>query len=257
MTKILTINNTNNIVTAFHFYIGKYCTLKKKIWMCGMTILLSVMSVEVRAIDFTPPSDLPTIEALIALHKEMKKNEDSALTQVATITAEQEVTTNISSKISDIKQTLNMRMNDVNSYLVLASTLTNTTLRLSDLIEEYSNFITECSPIVAKKPYVAASYTTAQKLMADETSRLTKSIAAYTATGVNLLKATMDEKFKLISLIDSSVSRMRSALSRSRNYIVYTSQTGLTTFTVRDIVTSDIMEQTANSLIDIWNRKKR
>lgn len=43
----------------------------------------------VKASAFIIPKDLPTIEALIALHKAIKKDEDKALTRVATSYGEQ------------------------------------------------------------------------------------------------------------------------------------------------------------------------
>ena len=45
----------------------------------ALSIVLST-----RSLAFVIPKDLPTIEALIALHKAVKKDEDQALKRVAT-----------------------------------------------------------------------------------------------------------------------------------------------------------------------------
>ena len=50
----------------------------------ALSILLST-----RSFAFVIPKDLPTIEALIALHKAVKKDEDQALKRVATSFGEQ------------------------------------------------------------------------------------------------------------------------------------------------------------------------
>lgn len=50
-------------------------------------IIMLLMPVKASA--FIIPKDLPTIEALIALHKAIKKDEDKALTRVATSYGEQ------------------------------------------------------------------------------------------------------------------------------------------------------------------------
>ena len=228
----------------------------KRILSCLTFILcITVLPLDSLAIDFSMPKDLPTLEALIALHKEMKKNEDSALTQVTTVTAEQEVTTNFSSKYSDVKQIINTKMNDVNSYLILAATITNTTTQLSNLIKEYENFMEVCTPIIKEKPTVSVRYAGTQKQLADETKRLTKSIMAFSATGVNILKASMKEKYKLIYLIDDSISRMRSVLSKNRNYILYTAGRNLWTADVRDIITDPMLKDASEKLIQQWDSK--
>ena len=218
-----------------------------------LTLLFIFSPLATKAIDFSTPGDLPTLEALIALHKEMKKNEDNALTQVTTVTAEQQVTTNISSKISDIKQTLNTRLNDVNSYLMFATTITNTTQKLQYLIKEYENFITVCTPVIKEKPTVSVRYVGTQKQLAEETKRLTKSITTFSATGLNILKASLDEKYKLIYLIDDSIIRMRGILSKNRNYILYTAGRNLWTADVRDIITDPMMKAASEKLIRQWN----
>ena len=226
----------------------------KRILSCLTFILgITVLPLDSLAIDFSMPKDLPTLEALIALHKEMKKNEDSALTQVTTVTAEQEVTTNFSSKYSEVKQIINTKMNDVNSYLILAATITNTTTQLSNLIKEYENFMEVCTPIIKEKPTVSVRYAGTQKQLADETKRLTKSIMAFSATGVNILKASMKEKYKLIYLIDDSISRMRNVLSKNRNYILYTSGRNLWTADFRDIITDPMLKDTSEKLIRQWD----
>ncbi|MCH5226042.1 MAG: hypothetical protein J1D77_08560 [Muribaculaceae bacterium] len=226
----------------------------KRILSCLTFILgITVLPLDSLAIDFSMPKDLPTLEALIALHKEMKKNEDKALTQVTTVTAEQEVTTNFSSKYSEVKQIINTKMNDVNSYLILAATITNTTTQLSNLIKEYENFMEVCTPIIKEKPTVSVRYADTQKQLAEETKRLTKSIMAFSATGVNILKASMKEKYKLIYLIDDSISRMRNVLSKNRNYILYTAGRNLWTADVRDIITDPMLKGVSEKLIQQWN----
>ena len=229
--------------------------MKRLIISTSFLICLFLSPLRSMAIDTSWPNDFPTLEALIALHKEMKKNEDTALTQVTTVTAEQEVTTNFSSKYSDVKQTINTKMNDVNSSLIFAATITNTTTQLSTLIKEYENFMEVCTPIIIEKPTVSVRYAGTQKQLADETKRLTKSIVAFSATGVNILKASMKEKYKLIYLIDDSISRMRSVLSKNRNYILYTAGRNLWTADVRDIINDPLLKDTSEKLIRQWDSK--
>ena len=59
----------------------------------NVIILSLVILLPVRTFAIDLPKDLPTIEALIALHKAIKKDEDKALQRVATSFGEQSVIT--------------------------------------------------------------------------------------------------------------------------------------------------------------------
>lgn len=207
----------------------------------------------VGAIDISIPKDGPTLEALIELHKQMKKNEDNALAQVTDITASQMVTTDFSQKLSNVKQTLNNKMSDANSYLVLASTIMNVTSKLESLAEEYANYVKNIGPIVVKKPYCAENYSQTQIRMAKEVKRLTGAVVSYTAAGMNLLKASNDERFNLLSLIDSSISNMRSMISSSASYIRYST---IYNFNTSLFDETDIRKSIADELIKEWSKPK-
>ena len=60
----------------------------------------------VKASAFIIPKDLPTIEALIALHKAIKKDEDKALTRVATSYGEQSLIEKGAEKFNDVRTTV-------------------------------------------------------------------------------------------------------------------------------------------------------
>ena len=69
----------------------------------------------VKASAFIIPKDLPTIEALIALHKAIKKDEDKALTRVATSYGEQSLIEKGAEKFNDVRTTLDTRLNNAYS----------------------------------------------------------------------------------------------------------------------------------------------
>ena len=94
----------------------------------------------VKASAFIIPKDLPTIEALIALHKAIKKDEDKALTRVATSYGEQSLIEKGAEKFNDVRTTLDTRMNNAYSYLVLAGAIFSTVNSLYQLVTEYKNF---------------------------------------------------------------------------------------------------------------------
>lgn len=101
-------------------------------------IIMLLMPVKASA--FIIPKDLPTIEALIALHKAIKKDEDKALTRVATSYGEQSLIEKGAEKFNDVRTTLDTRLNNAYSYLVLAGAISSTANSLYQLVTEYKDF---------------------------------------------------------------------------------------------------------------------
>ena len=59
---------------------------------------------------FDYPNDQPTIEALISLHKLIKKEEEKALEKVAVSYGEQSLVTKGATKFNDVRMTLNSKL---------------------------------------------------------------------------------------------------------------------------------------------------
>lgn len=212
------------------------------------------------AIDLATPHDVLTLEALIALHKEMKKNEDLSLTQVATVVAEQEITTDLSNKWSDVKQTINSKINDVNSYMLFVSSVVNVTNKLKSLISEYNDYISDIGPIVLDKPYCAENYSAVNIKLGKEVSRLSKAIVNFTLNysipGASFFAASMDEKMQIIYNIDSIVTNMRSMINSSSNYIRYANWYNFKPISAFELEPDDIRKKNCQELINRWNNHK-
>lgn len=158
--------------------------LKFKIIILSLAILLPVRTF---AIDM--PKDLPTIEALIALHKAIKKDEDKALQRVATSFGEQSVITKGANKFNDVRTTLDTRLNNAHSYLVLAGAISSTTNALYMLVREYKDFTSNTFKHVSGKPFVAWYYTDANAAISREVKHCYNLYASVAASGINLMKA--------------------------------------------------------------------
>ena len=73
---------------------------------------IAVLSLPVRVSAGVIPKDLPTIEALIALHKAVKKDEDKAMQRVAASFGEQSLITKGTDKFNDVRTTLNTKLDN-------------------------------------------------------------------------------------------------------------------------------------------------
>ena len=95
--------------------------------MVLFTLVLALAFLQpVKVSAYVLPKDLPTIEALIALHKAVKKDEDQALQRVATSFGEQSLLTKGAVKFNDVRTTLDTKLSNAHSYLVLAGAISST-----------------------------------------------------------------------------------------------------------------------------------
>ena len=72
------------------------------------------------------PKNAPLIEALIQLHKDMKHAEDNARDNIAISLGEQSAVTKKTDDFHDVKTTLNTKLSNAYSYVLLAAALSGT-----------------------------------------------------------------------------------------------------------------------------------
>ena len=127
--------------------------MKHQIIICvALSILLPIKSFA-----FVIPKDLPTIEALIALHKAVKKDEDQALKRVAISFGEQSLVAKGAIRFNDVRTTLDTKLGNAHSYLVLAGAISSTANSLYQLVKEYKDFTSNTFNHVSKMPFVIGS----------------------------------------------------------------------------------------------------
>lgn len=201
-------------------------------------------------IDF--PGDLPTIEALIDLHKCIKKDEDLALARVATSFGEQSIVTKGAVKFNDLRSTLDTKLNNAYSYMVLASALAGTSMSLYNLIDEYSDFTSGTFSKVQGKKFVYWYYTDANVAIAREIKHLKNLYITMAASGISLMKASMDEKLDLIFTLKTSIDKALGIINKARLYCLLVTDCGWKPDYIWEIKNSAIRDEIANSISDKW-----
>lgn len=199
------------------------------------------------------PHDMPTIEALISLHKLIKKEEDKAMEKVALSYGEQSFVTKGAKAFNDVRTTLDTKLNDAHSYLVLGSALAMTSTDLYQLIRDYSNFTANTGKYVFKKPQVAWYYTEANFACARELKNIKKMYITISASGLNLMKASMDEKIMLINTLHGYINNMRGIIDSANLWCSIVVMGGFHYDYIWDILNSDVRDEIAGQLINKWN----
>ncbi|WP_289744600.1 hypothetical protein [uncultured Duncaniella sp.] len=217
-------------------------------------IILIAMLLPFKSLAFDFPKDLPTFEALMALHKTVKKDEDQALARIATSFGEQSLVTKGAEKFNDVRSTLDTRLNNAYSYVVLAAAISSTASSLYLLTKEYKDFTANTYKYVSKKPFVAWYYAEANVAIAREIKHAQKLYATVAASGINLMKASMDEKLNLVMSLKDTIENARRIIDNANLYCYLVTDCGWKPDYIWEILTSDVKDEIVSAVIGRWNK---
>lgn len=216
-----------------------------------LTIVLSlIMAIPLSAALI--PDDIPTIEALIDVHKRMKGAEDLAVIELTAIEETHSLTEKAAKAVNETRTVLNKRMSDANSYLSLALQLTNVTLKVKNLIENYADFTTLTYEYALKQPLVMVYYVNANAKIKKEVEHISTLFAGYSAAGLNILKATMEEKYRVLGQIQNAVARINMIISHANLVCKGMLNTGIRIYHIEDIINNKTNKSIADELIALW-----
>lgn len=217
-------------------------------------IILISLFLPFKSLAFDFPKDLPTFEALMALHKAVKKDEDQALARIATSFGEQSLVTKGAEKFNDVRSTLDTKLNNAHSYVVLAAAISSTASSLYLLTKEYKDFTANTYRYVSKKPFVAWYYTEANVAIAREIKHVQKLYVTVAASGINLMKASMDEKLNLVMTLKDSIENARRIIDNANLYCYLVTDCGWKPDYIWEILTSDVKDEIVTGVIGRWNK---
>jgi hypothetical protein len=215
-------------------------------------ILVVVILYPSKAYAFDYPNDQPTIEALISLHKLIKKEEEKALEKVAASYGEQSLVTKGATKFNDVRMTLNSKLNNAYSYVILGTALASTGTDLYRLIDTYAKFTKNTAKYAFKKPAVAWYYTEVNFACAREIKNIKQMYATLTASGLNVMRASMDEKLELVNTLHSYISNMLGIIDSANLWCSIVVMGGFHYDYIWDILNSDVKDEIATKVIDKW-----
>ena len=216
--------------------------------------VLAAMLLPLKSLAFDFPKDLPTFEALMALHKAVKKDEDQALARIATSFGEQSLVTKGAEKFNDVRSTLDTKLNNAHSYVVLAAAISSTASSLYLLTKEYKDFTANTYKYVSKKPFVAWYYAEANVAIAREIKHAQKLYATVAASGINLMKASMDEKLNLVMSLKDTIENARRIIDNANLYCYLVTDCGWKPDYIWEILTSDVKDEIVSAVIGRWNK---
>lgn len=226
-----------------------------KIRLTVISALLSGLLYPFHAAAFDFPRDMPTFEALMALHKAVKKDEDQAVARIATSFGEQSLVTKGAKKFNDVRSTLDSKLNNAYSYVVLAGAISSTANSLYMLTKEYKDFTVNTYKYVSEKPFVAWYYTDANVAIAREIKHAQKLYVSVAASGINLMKASMDEKLDLVMTLKNTIDNARRIIDNANLYCYLVTDCGWKPDYIWEILTSSVKDEIVEGVVGKWNNQ--
>ena len=227
--------------------------IKWNIRRCWLLLLCLTLAAPTFADVIPTPRDPATIEALISLHKLIKGEEDKALAKVTTSFGEQSIITKGATKFNNVRTTLDSKLNNGYSYVILAGALGSTANSMYRLIQEYSQFTRSTFQYTFKKPMVAWYYTEANMACAREIKNIKALYASLAASGINVMKASMDEKLHIIMELKNSIETMRGIIDSANVWCSLITVGGFRYDYIWDILNSEVTDKIAEGVINKWN----
>ena len=217
-------------------------------------IMMAVLLIQGKALAIEWPQDFPTIEALISLHKMIKGEEDAARDKIAVSFGEQSLVTKGANKFNDARTTLDSKLSNGYSYVLLAASLSYTASSMYKLIQEYSEFAQLSVQYSTKKPMVAWYFAEANLACSREIKNIKALYLTMTASGLNVMKASMDEKLNLVNSIKTSIDTMRGIIDSAYCWASIVAVGGFHYDYIWDILNSEVTDEIATGLINQWNK---
>jgi hypothetical protein len=216
--------------------------------------MMAFFLIQGKALAIEWPQDFPTIEALISLHKMIKGEEDAARDKIAVSFGEQSLVTKGANKFNDARTTLDSKLSNGYSYVLLAASLSYTASSMYKLIQEYSEFAQLSVQYSTKKPMVAWYFAEANLACSREIKNIKALYLTMTASGLNVMKASMDEKLNLVNSIKTSIDTMRGIIDSAYCWASIVAVGGFHYDYIWDILNSEVTDEIATGLINQWNK---
>lgn len=198
------------------------------------------------------PEDLPTLEALIYLHKSMKKDEKAALENLTVATGTQMTVKSNAEKFNQARTTLNSKINDGMAWLTLASAVTNTIVELKDFIKEYYDFSKNTYESIDDNAFVLAYYTECCNNLSEQVKDAVRIYKKFAASGLNLIKATMKERMAYIYSLQAIISRCRSVIHQADYKCRVLLNPSIKVHYIWEILNSKVLDKAAKTVIAKW-----
>ena len=220
----------------------------------GIIIFLFLgLVTHLQAGSFSLPSDLPTIEALINLHKLIAKAEDGAVVQTGASKVEEDVISDNTTKFEDVRKTLNTKLNNAYQWVYLGGMISHISLESVNTIKDYAAYTKFMTKHINRKPQLGWYYVEANFNIKKQVDLLSKSVGTLLAAETNILKASMQERIMMAAEIQSEIVQIHDIITKGMWWAKCIVTGGFEYDYIWDILNCDVTDQIAKEAITHWD----
>lgn len=198
------------------------------------------------------PGDPVTIEALISLHKMTVDNEKEIRDRLAEMEAIQVVLKLESRKTEDKVEMLHSKLKVFNSWVLLASAMSNLTMEVADLTKEVTKFTSEGAQLMGKDVFVATIYAQAIYKIQKYIKQSIKDMATLGLSNTDILRASMEQRLNIVYHIKGRLEVIENIMSSARWHARWLTGKGFTFYNIEYLVSSDMMQDILKATIKMW-----
>ena len=198
------------------------------------------------------PSDIPLIEALIALHKLQMKKESDALVKTEANKLEQKEVTAQSKKYRFNRDTLNSYLNTGLEYVTLAAKIVHTTSSLYKLTKNYDKFNRKALEVAGKDKFALWYFAEAQHALSKDIKKFRTYVATLAAEQFNILHATMEDRYMMLARMQLLIDETNGTISKYYHKINMMSNNFIRIDKVWEILDSELTDSIAIGIINEW-----
>lgn len=200
------------------------------------------------------PDDMPSITALIELHKKIAKAEDNSLRQIGESYTTQVFSSKAAEKYNDVKNTLNTKLYNLNQNILLFSLGARTATKLKNTIEEYYKFVNLVRKNINKKPQIAWYFAEANYNVSQRIKLLKQSAIVLISANSPILRASLSEKIELFDTILSQIDVIEGIINQAYMWCKCITIGGFEYDYIWDILNSEATSKIATEVISEWNQ---
>ena len=220
-----------------------------------VTILLLFigLSTNLNAGSFALPSDLPTIEALIKLHKMIAKAEDNSIVQTGASKVEEDAIADRTSKFEDVRKTLNSKLENAYQWVYLGGMISHISLESYKTVKDYVDYTKFMTKNIKHKPQLGWYYLECNYNIKKKVDLLSKSVVTLLAAQTNILKASMQERIMMAAKIQSEIESIHHIITNGMWWARCITIPGVHYDFVWDILNSEMKDEIVKAAIARWD----
>lgn len=210
-------------------------------------LIVFIVPYQAKAVD-----DLITLEAFVQLHIMTSNKEKEARTRLANLGGVQVMTTQEASGFKDKVETLHERVKVAQSWILLATSLSDLGMQILDVEKDVRTFVTDFAPLAQKSPFGPLLYANAVYRIEELTKKALARMASLEMTNLDVLRATMKQRLNMVYYVKGILSQIQGIIRDTLFHCRYMTGKGYTVYNIREIINSEAGKAAMKATVQLW-----